>query len=191
MFFVFLSPSLFFPFFFLLLTVFNVLCKQHQPTTCSDKPMYLSFLISFFFFSLLFYHAQTASTVHILIRRIFLFFFFLSVLTRQCNDDNFQKKKRIFSYFCSEHILRIGYQGRNCMYAKTHVRTTWWQICVLEGLVYVYEMLYDCNHLGGFAPWTPHNSLFTPYISMGTTSSSPSIHKCVFFNTAQVLVRIV
>ena len=35
-------------------------------------------------------------------------------------------------------------QGRNCMYAKRHVRTTWWQTSIVESLFYRRETLYNC-----------------------------------------------
>ena len=70
-------------------------------------------------------------------------------------------------------------QGRNCMYAKTHVRTTWWQTSIVESLFYRRETLYNCL-LPGALPLDPFHLSFLNLHSHGIQWKTNVYRVCFF-----------
>ena len=58
------------------------------------------------------------------------------------------------------------------MYAKTHVRTTWWQTSIVESLFYRRETLYNCL-LPGALPLDPFHFSFLNLHSHGDYPKKP------------------
>ena len=84
------------------------------------------------------------------------------------------------------NVWRASCQGRNCMYAKKHVRTTWWQTSIVESLFYRRETLYNCL-LPGALPLDPFHLSFLnltlpwrlpPEAPLSTSAYSKILPRC-------------